>query len=1136
MQKGLTITPHEMNSKASFLEGGGKMGELIRAFDWRKTSLGDPENWSQSLRNTVALILNNRFPMLLWWGSEYISIYNDAYIPVLGTKHPWGLGKPVKECWSEIWNILKPLIDTPFNGGEATWMDNISLLINRKNFIEETHFTIAYSPVPDANAPGGIGGVLATVNEITESVIEKRQMETLKELGKNLSSVLVENEVYIKAAEALSINLADLPFSLIYKIENNESNASLIAASGIEKDHPELIQIVDLKDPIPKTKNVALAANENKIVESENDGRWKNLPKGAWDVMPQRYVHMPVKIASKKFPCAILSVGLNPYRQLNDSYKNFIKLIADQLSLGVSNALAYEEERKKAEALAEIDKAKTVFFSNISHEFRTPLTLMLGPLEDLLNGTQSNLTDEEKSKIETTHRNSMRLLRLVNNLLDFSRIEAGRAEAQFQLTDISTFTRDLAGSFRSAIENAGLYFNVNCEHIIQPVYVDRSMWEKIVLNLLSNAFKYTLKGSITVSLSVKNNNAKLSISDTGVGIPREELPNLFQRFHRVQNVTGRTYEGSGIGLSLVNEFVKMHGGNISVRSQVDTGSEFIITVPTGRKHLPLEQIDESGVDTEVRLADAFLEEADSLIEIPEDNKIDHAEQAHDTSYILVVDDNPDMRNYLKNILGRKFTVLTAVNGIDALQKMQDQAPRLVVSDVMMPGMDGIQLLKAIKENKNYERIPVILLTARAGEESRIEGYQIGADDYLVKPFSTKELLARITAQLSMRERIEENEKQLEYFIKKAPVGIAIYKGRDFIVEAANDRVLEMWGKTLDEVKGKTLTDIFPEIITQEYARELYKVSVEKFLKGETFTVNEVEFTFQRNGQPYKGWYNCTYEPLKDPHGNRTGIIAVVNEVTDQVIARKKIEESEEKFRTLATEFPLFVWLTDDKLQTTFLNKAGLEYFNVPQTANISELSWKKFIHTDDIERVLAVMNDAARDHKSYTLTMRLKNGRTGEYRWFVDNGVPQYFNGKFTGFIGTSMDVHEQKTADEKVRQSEERFRFLFDSNVLPVAFWHISGEIYDANDSFLNLMGYTREEMQQGELNWRKFTLPEDAPMHEEKVRQAAEGKTVAPYQAQYINKKGESVSSLVGYAMLTGSKEKGIAFMQDISEDKRS
>src|SRR4030095_16175648 len=265
------------------------------------------------------------------------------------------------------------------------------------------------------------------------------------------------------------------------------------------------------------------------------------------------------------------------------------------------------------------------------------------------------------------------------------------------------------------------------------------------------------------------------------------------------------------------------------------------------------------------------------------------------------------------------------------------------SDVMMPVMDGIELLKAIKEKKEYERIPVILLTARAGEESRIEGYQIGADDYLVKPFSAKELLARITTQLSMRERIEENEKQLEYFIKKAPVGIVIYKGPDFMVEAANDKVLEMWGKTFDEVRGKTLTDIFPEIARQEDVRALYDSSVEKFLKGETFTVNEAEFTLQRNGQPHKGWYNCTYEPLKDRNGKTTGIIAVVNEVTDQVISRKKIEESEEKFRTLATEFPLFVWLTDDKLQTTFLNKAGLEYFNVPHLTNIGELSWKKFI-------------------------------------------------------------------------------------------------------------------------------------------------------------------------------------------------
>ena len=1131
MQEKLTIIPPEMNSKASFLEGGGKMGELIRAFDWEKTSLGSPENWPQSLKTCVRIMLISRQPIWIGWGKDLIKLYNDPYKAIVGGKHPWALGQPASVVWKDIWEDIEPMLKTVMEKDEGTYVESQLLIMDRNGYLEETYYTFSYTPIPGDK---GTAGMICANTDDTSRIVGERQLRTLRDLGKSLAKMQTVTEVYQNALRVLENNQKDFPFAILYKIDNEGRNADIIAYAGISQDQTILPSRIDLLNSVEGTSNLRKSFAKKEIVISENKGRRKNLPKGAWEIEASHFVHIPIITSGSSFPNAILTAALNPYRIYDETYRQFTTLVADQIALEVNNVMAYEAERKRAEALAEIDKAKTVFFSNISHEFRTPLTLMLGPLEDLLTQPQSRLTDEEKNKIETTHRNSMRLLRLVNNLLDFSRIEAGRAKAQFQLTDISTFTRDLAGSFRSVIENAGLYFNVNCEHIIQPIYVDRSMWEKIVLNLLSNAFKYTLTGGITISLSVKNNNAVLSIGDTGVGIPREELPNLFQRFHRVQNVTGRTHEGTGIGLSLVSEFAKMHGGNISVSSKVNEGSEFVVTIPTGRKHLPVEQIDESGIDSEVRLADAFLEEADSLIGMPANNKTDQAEQSHDTLHILVVDDNPDMRNYLKNILGRKFTVLTAVNGIDALQKMQDQVPQLVVSDVMMPDMDGIQLLKAIKENKKYERIPVILLTARAGEESRIEGYQIGADDYLVKPFSTKELLARITTQLSMRERIEENEKQLEYFIKKAPVGIAVYKGPDFIIEAANDRVLEMWGKTFDQVKGKTLTDIFPEIITQEYTRELYKVSVEKFLKGETFTVNEVEFAFQRKGRPYKGWYNCTYEPLKDPHGNRTGIIAVVNEVTDQVMARKKIEESEEKFRTLATEFPLFVWLTDDKLQSTFLNKAGLEYFNLPPTTNIGELSWKKFIHTNDIERVLAVMNDAARDHKSYTLTMRLKNGRTGEYRWFVDNGVPQYFNGKFTGFIGTSMDIHEQKTADEKVRESEERFRFLFDSNVLPVAFWHISGEIYDANDSFLNLMGYTREEMQQGELNWRKFTLPEDAPSHEEKVRQAAEGKTVAPYQAQYINKRGESVSSLVGYAMLTGSKEKGIAFMQDIRKIK--
>jgi len=1023
MQQGLTIIPHEPNSKASFLEGGGKMGELIRAFDWKKTTLGSPENWPQSLKTCVRIMLTSRQPIWIGWGKDLIKLYNDPYKDIVGGMHPWALGQPASLVWKNIWEDIEPLLKTVMEKDEGTYVESQLLIMDRNGYLEETYYTFSYTPIPGDT--GGTAGMICANTDDTVRIIGERQLRTLRDLGKSLAKMQTVTEVYQSALKVLENNQKDFPFAVLYKIDNDGRTAQAIAYSGIEKDQTVFPSHVDLLNPREGTFNLCKAFDKKEIVISENKGRRKNLPKGAWEIEASHFVHLPIITSGSTYPNAILTAALNPYRIYDETYRQFTTLVADQIALEVNNVMAYEAERKRAEALAEIDKAKTVFFSNISHEFRTPLTLMLGPLEDLLNRPQSRLTDEEKNKIETTHRNSMRLLRLVNNLLDFSRIEAGRAKAQFQLTDISTFTRDLAGSFRSAIENAGLDFNVNCEHITQPMYVDRNLWEKIVLNLLSNAFKYTPNGSVTVSLSARNSNVELSVLDTGVGIPEEELPNLFQRFHRVQNATGRTFEGTGIGLSLVSEFVKMHGGTISVKSNINAGSEFIVSIPTGRKHLPIEQIDDSDIDPEVRLADAFLEEADSLVGTPVNDQPDQTEKIHDSSYILVVDDNPDMRQYLKNILGRNFTVVTANNGSDALQIIQEQAPQLVVSDVMMPVMDGIQLLKAIKENKKYERIPVILLTARAGEESRIEGYQIGADDYLVKPFSIKELLARITAQLSMRQKIEENERQLEYFIRKAPVGIAIYKGPDFIVEAANERVLEIWGKSLSEVKGRSLTEIFPEINAQEYTRELYKMSVEKSLKGETFVVNEVEFTFQRNGQPFKGWYNCTYEPIKDIDGSWTGIIAVVNEVTDQVVARKKIEESEEKFRTLATEFPLFVWLTDNKLQTTFLNKAGLEYFNMPQSASIEELSWKKFIHADDLEKVLAVMNDSSMNHKSYTLTMRLKNGNTGEFRWFVDNGMPQYANGKFTGFIGTSMDIHEQKTADEKIRRSEEKYRQL---------------------------------------------------------------------------------------------------------------
>ncbi len=480
--------------------------------------------------------------------------------------------------------------------------------------------------------------------------------------------------------------------------------------------------------------------------------------------------------------------------RLDDLYRSFFELMATQIATAIGNARAYEDERKRADALAEIDRAKTAFFSNVSHEFRTPLTLMLGPLEESLDDAEG-LIPEERERVSIVHRNGLRLLKLVNTLLDFSRIEAGRAQANFVPIDLAPWTAELVSNFRSATDRAGLGLIVNCPSLPEPVYVDRDMWEKIVLNLVSNAFKFTFEGAITVSLLPSRDGEKieLTVRDTGTGIPPEELPRLFERFHRVEDDRGRSYEGSGIGLALVQELVKLHGGSIRVDSEVGKGSAFTVSISRGAGHLPAERIgDETGqVPTTLRPR-AFVEEAlrwlpgagatlagtildGALAETlePSDEPIATA-----GARILVADDNADMRDYVCRLLGRRFAVEAVPNGEVALAAAKASPPALILSDVMMPRLDGFGLVKAIREDDRLREVPVILLSARAGEEAKVDGLGAGADDYLVKPFSARELLARVQANLQMfqirksaQDALRKRTVELETVLETVPTAV-----------------------------------------------------------------------------------------------------------------------------------------------------------------------------------------------------------------------------------------------------------------------------------------------------------------------------------------------------------------------------
>ena len=481
-----------------WVRGGGALGQLVREFDWTKTPLGAIEEWPQSLKTVVRTLLTSRFAMWMSWGPELTFLYNDDYARMtLGKKHPWALGKPSREVWQEIWDNIGPRIERVLETGEATWDEALLLFLERSGYREETYHTFSYSPL--AGDDGTVAGHLCVVTEETDRVIGERRLKTLRSLAGELSKTITEEEVVSCIARCLGENQKDLPFTLLYLFTEDGNDARLACQTGIAEHHeaaPESISLREKNQPWPIGE--LLAGKDSKVVENLLE-RFESVPSGSWDRSPWRALLLPITSQGQDKPAGVIVAALNPFRPLDVSYAGFINLVAGQIAASIANARAYSAERKRAEALAEIDRAKTAFFSNVSHEFRTPLTLMLGPLEDLLARSQTHLSPTAKQQLDLVSRNGARLLRLVNTLLDFSRLEAGRVQAVYLATDLARFSSELASVFRSATDKAGLRLIVDCPDLGEPVYVDRDMWEKVVLNLISNAFKFTFEGEIAVT-------------------------------------------------------------------------------------------------------------------------------------------------------------------------------------------------------------------------------------------------------------------------------------------------------------------------------------------------------------------------------------------------------------------------------------------------------------------------------------------------------------------------------------------------------------------------------------------------------------------------------------------------------------
>ncbi|MFT3839084.1 MAG: ATP-binding protein [Myxococcaceae bacterium] len=892
---------------------GGAMGATMREVDWSRTPLGPPESWTPALRTMVGLLLRNHSPMLLWWGERFVQLYNDAYRPVLGAKHPRAMGQPVAECWKEIISIIGPMIERPFRGGPASVSDDLDLLLDRNGFIEEAHFAVAYSPVPDETVqPTGIGGVLATVTETTEQIYAQRQLQTLRDLSAFANEASTAERACELAAEALGQNRRDVPFALLYLLDEGGQQAHRVSQVGCEAGapaaFPERLELSQAQGPVGRV----LAGGASEVFDAP-----PGSPCGAWATPPREVIAVPLASADKRVPFGALVCGLSPHRRADERYRSFFELASSQVATAIRNARAFQEERRRAAMLAELDQAKTTFFSNVSHEFRTPLTLMLAPTEDLLAGVHGELSAEQRSQLELLRRNELRLQRLVNALLEFSRIEAGRTQATYQPTDLGALTRDLASSFRAAVERAGLKFTVECPEAGEPAFVDRVMWEQLVLNLLSNAFKFTFEGEIALRLCAAGKDWVLEVSDTGVGVRPEEVPRLFERFHRVEGSRARTHEGSGIGLALVQELAKLHGGSVSAQSRFGEGTTFKVVFPRGFAHLPAGRVKAERPQAPAHTATAFVEEA--LRWLPEDAP--PTSVTDERPLVLVADDNADMRTYLSKVLGNSFRVETATDGGAALSAAKARRPALIVSDVMMPVLDGFRLLKALAEDERTRSIPVVMLSARAGEEARLEGLNAGAADYLVKPFSAKELLARVSRQLSgaaARRALEGEVQRLASVVEDVPASICLLEGPEHVFRFAN----RLCARNLLNRPhlGRPIRAVVPEREPLGFFPALDRA----YLTGETQRGSELKVLWEeKDGAKGESWFDYVFQPVRDARGEVWAVLSCSFDVSERVEARRRTEEHRRAAEQAAKMRDEFLSIASHELRTP-LTTLGLQ--------------------------------------------------------------------------------------------------------------------------------------------------------------------------------------------------------------------
>ena len=960
-----------MNDDLGWLSGGGEMGVLIRSMDWSKTPLGPPQGWPQSLRTSVSLCLSSTFPILIAWGPDHIQIYNDAYRPICGDLHPRSMGGAFKEVWASALPVVGDAFDRAYRG-EGTYIRDQRMFLDRYGYLEEAFMTFSFSPIRDES--GEVGGIFHPISEATATVLNARRTQALRDLSLAIGEARTIGDVAHGIARQHPEMTLDLPFSLLYQLDADSGKLLLRGGAGLAA-HQSLAPLATTLDDA--CWPFARAAREGALRVDGLAPRFHGASCGPDERAPDSAMVLPLTLPGQQALFGFLVAGVSAARALDADYLSFYERLGAVVNTAVGNVVAYEKEQRRAEELAQIDRAKTAFFSNVSHEFRTPLTLILGPLDDALADQAEPLGAAQRRRIDVTHRNALRLLKLVNSLLDFSRIEAGRVQATYAPTDLARLTAELASVFESAMAKGGLAYELDLQDPGEPVWVDRDMWEKIVFNLLSNAFKFTLAGSVRVSLRRHADMVRLSVRDTGSGIPEAELPRVFERFHRIEGTPGRTFEGTGIGLALIQELVRLHGGAIAVHSVLGEGTRFDVDIPFGHAHLPEDRL--AGADAAAppaegarRMGAAFVEEA--LRWLPDEEAGAAPRKAAAPVLqparlprILIADDNNDMRAYLKALLDPHAEVAVCADGEAAFAALLRDPPDLLLSDVMMPRLDGFGLIARIRATPALSHLPVMLLSARAGEEAKVEGLRAGADDYLVKPFAAAELLARVRRQVELgrehRLRLDASSMRESYFrslIDVAPVmlwttdenGLCTYLSR---------RWSEYTGRTWEQDQGMGwLENVHPDDLVR--ARETFLAA------NAEHKPFRLDYRLRRHDGTYR-WFIDAGTPRFDEAGRPGGYVGTVTDIHMRTVLQMRLER-------VARAGDIGIWYADAPFKDFRLNEQMAAHLGLAGQRDIAVQTLLDAVDPTDRARVVSALARSVRSGAMLDVEFRSKAAGT----------------------------------------------------------------------------------------------------------------------------------------------------------------